>query len=64
MIFKNLIAAVLYEMINFILKHQDFFEKPTNSRKQIIDQTELPHPFKVYLEQVEGAQFILDLKLI
>jgi len=58
------LSALLYEMLAFMGKHQDLFEKTGDERMELLKTLKVPESFRHYLSTLSEAHFVSDVKLV
>jgi F0F1-type ATP synthase delta subunit len=62
--FKSLLTALAYEMVQFVGQDPKFFGKDEAARAGLMKDLKLPKPFQKYLLQVSEGDFLNDLTRI
>lgn len=57
------LSALLYELVNFLSKHKDFFELKKEVREEKLQVLKVPTAFKNYLLEVSDEHLLKDLKV-
>lgn len=58
------LSALLYEMLTFMGKHQDLFEKTGDDRAELLKLLKVPEAFRQYLSHISEKHFVADVKLV
>lgn len=62
--FNSFLSALIYEILDFLSKHPDFFDHDRNENEGPLQNFKAPIVFKRYLATVSGTHFLKDLRLI
>lgn len=61
--FKQFLTALLFETLNYIGKHPDFFNESKEKKTTHLEHLRIPSAFKNYLVNVESKDFLQDLSM-
>lgn len=61
--FKQFLTALLFETLNYVGKHPDFFKESKEKKISHLENLRIPSAFKNYLINVDSKDFLQDLAL-
>lgn len=61
--FSGLFTALVVELVQFLSKHPDFFDRKADAKEEAVKTVKVPASFKHYLAHVSDEHFLKDLRL-